>query len=108
MLFTLARFLRHYKIQSIFGPLFKMTEAVFELLVPIVMARMIDTGVAEGDRSYIYHSGIILVGLGILGLTCSLTAQYFAARASTGFGTELRNALFSHISSLSFKEIDKF
>ena len=107
-MFRLARFLKHYKAQSVFGPLFKLTEAVFELLVPVVMARMIDVGVKNGDKAYIYHSGIILVILGILGLTASLTAQYFAARASTGFGTELRNALFKHINSLSFKEIDKF
>lgn len=107
-MFKLARFLKHYKIQSIFGPLFKMTEAVFELLVPVVMARMIDIGVKNSDASYIYKSGVILVVLGILGLSCSLTAQYFAARASTGFGTELRNALFSHISALSFKEVDRF
>lgn len=107
-MFRLARFLKHYKAQSIFGPLFKLTEAVFELLVPVVMARMIDIGVKNSDKSYIYHSGVILVVLGVLGLTASLTAQYFAARASTGFGTELRNALFKHINSLSFKELDKF
>lgn len=107
-MFRLARFLKHYKVQSIFGPLFKLTEAVFELLVPVVMAGMIDVGVKNSDNSYIYRSGIILVALGVLGLAASLTAQFFAARASTGFGTELRNALFKHINSLSFKEIDKF
>ena len=107
-MFRLARFLKHYKLQSLFGPLFKLTEAVFELLVPVVMAKMIDIGVKNNDKAYIYHSGIILVVLGILGLTASLTAQYFAARASTGFGTELRNALFKHINTLSFKEVDKF
>ncbi|MBR6336376.1 MAG: ABC transporter ATP-binding protein [Ruminococcus sp.] len=107
-MFRLARFLKHYKAQSVFGPLFKLTEAVFELLVPVVMAKMIDTGVKNGDRTYIYHSGAILVLLGVLGLTASLTAQFFAARASTGFGTELRNALFKHINTLSFKELDKY
>ena len=107
-MFRLARFLKHYKAQSVFGPLFKLTEAVFELLVPVVMARMIDVGVKNADKAFIYKSGVILVVLGILGLTASLTAQFFAARASTGFGTELRNALFKHINSLSFKELDKF
>ena len=106
-LFRLARFLRHYRVQSITGPLFKLTEAVFELLVPVVMAKMIDIGVANGDRAYILKSGAILIILGVLGLTCSLTAQFFAARASAGFGTELRNALFGHINSLSFSEVDK-
>ena len=107
-MFRLARFLKHYKLQSLFGPLFKLTEAVFELLVPVVMARMIDVGVKNGDKAYIYRSGIILVLLGVLGLAASLTAQYFAARASAGFGTELRNALFKHINTLSFREVDKF
>ncbi len=106
-LFRLARFLKHYKVQSITGPLFKLTEAVFELLVPVVMAKMIDIGVANSDKSYIWKSGILLIVFGVLGLTCSLTAQFFAARASAGFGTQLRNALFSHINSLSFSEIDK-
>ena len=101
-MFRLARFLKHYKAQSVFGPLFKLTEAVFELLVPVVMARMIDVGVKNADNAFIYKSGVILVVLGILGLTASLTAQFVAARASTGFGTELRNALYKHVNSLSF------
>lgn len=103
----LFRYLRHYKLQSILGPLFKLTEACFELAVPLVMAKIIDVGIANNDSGYIIKMGIILVLLGVLGLTASLTAQFFAARASLGFGTELRKDLFHHINTLTHKEIDK-
>ncbi len=106
-MFRLAKYLKHYKIQSIFGPLFKLIEACFELAVPLIMADIIDTGIKNEDSSYILWRGGILVLLGILGLVCSLTAQYFAAKASVGFGTELRTALFKHINTLSYAEIDK-
>lgn len=106
-MFRLAKYLKHYKIQSIFGPLFKLIEACFELAVPLIMADIIDTGIKNEDSSYILWRGGLLILLGVLGLTCSLTAQYFAAKASVGFGTELRSALFSHINSLSYSEIDK-
>jgi ATP-binding cassette subfamily B protein len=106
-MFRLAKFLKNYKIQSIFGPLFKLIEACFELAVPLIMADIIDTGIKNEDSSYILWRGGLLVLLGVLGLTCSLTAQYFAAKASVGFGKELRSALFKHISTLSYTEIDK-
>ena len=106
-MFRLAKYLKHYKIQSIFGPLFKLIEACFELAVPLIMADIIDTGIKNEDHSYILWRGGILILLGILGLVCSLTAQYFAAKASVGFGTELRTALFKHINTLSYAEIDK-
>ncbi len=106
-MFRLAKYLRHYKIQSIFGPLFKLIEACFELAVPLIMADIIDTGIKNEDASYIMWRGGILVLLGVLGLACSLTAQYFAAKASVGFGQELRTALFKHIGTLSYAEIDK-
>ena len=106
-MFRLARFLKHYKIQSIFGPVFKLIEACFELAVPLIMADIIDTGIRNEDASYILWRGGLLVLLGVLGLTCSLTAQYFAAKASVGFGQELRTALFKHIGTLSYTEIDK-
>ena len=106
-MFRLAKYLKHYKIQSIFGPLFKLIEACFELAVPLIMADIIDTGIRNEDASYILWRGGILVLLGVLGLTCSLTAQYFAAKASVGFGQELRTALFKHINTLSYTEIDK-
>lgn len=105
-MFKLARFLKNYKIQSILGPIFKMTEASFELLVPIVMAKIIDVGIYNSDRVYIFKMGAVLILLGLLGLISSLTAQYFAARASMGFGTKLRTSLFSHINAFSHKELD--
>ena len=103
----LARYLRHYKKESVIGPLFKMLEAFFELLVPIVMAKMIDIGIAQNDESYIFKCAMILVLFGVLGLACSLTAQFFAAKASVGFGTELRDDLFAHMNRFSYAELDK-
>ena len=107
-MFRLIRYLRHYKAESIIGPLFKMLEAFFELLVPIVVARMIDQGITAGEKSEIIKSAVILVLFGVLGLACSLTAQFFAAKASVGFGTELRDDLYAHINRFSYEEIDKF
>lgn len=104
---TLFRYLKNYKLQSVFGPLFKLIEACFELAVPLVMAKIIDVGIAQGDKSYILRMGGVLVFLGVLGLACSLTAQYFAAKASLGFGTELRGDLYRHINTFSHNEIDK-
>lgn len=103
----LFKYLKNYKLQSIVGPLFKLIEACFELAVPLVMANIIDVGIADADRGYIINMGIILVLLGVLGLACSLTAQYFAAKAALGFGTELRRDLYRHINTLSHSEIDK-
>lgn len=103
----LIRFLSRYKLESIVGPLFKLLEASFELVVPLIMASVIDTGIRNADSGYIYRMGGLLVLMGVLGLVCSLTAQYFAAKAAMGFGTELRSALFAHINSLSHSEIDR-
>lgn len=105
-MFKLARYLKHYKKESIIGPLFKLIEAIFELIVPIVMARIIDIGIKNEDTGYIYKMGAVLILLGFVGLACSLTAQFFAAKASMGFGTELRNALYKHINSLSHAQLD--
>lgn len=102
----LLKYLRDYKLESILGPLFKMLEASFELFVPLVMAQIIDVGIKNQDTGYILKMGGILVLLGVVGLTCSLTAQYFSAKAAMGFGTALRNDLFRHINSLSYREID--
>ncbi|HNW86028.1 MAG TPA: ABC transporter ATP-binding protein [Candidatus Limiplasma sp.] len=99
-------YLRDYRKESILGPLFKMLEAAFELLVPLVMAAMIDHGIAQRDTGYLVRMGLLLVGLGALGLTSSATAQYFAAKAATGFGLQVRHALFEHIQSLSYAELD--
>lgn len=102
----LIKYLKGYEKESIIGPLFKLLEACFELLVPLVMARIIDIGIKNADLPYILKMGTVLIGFGVLGLTCSLTAQYFAAKAATGFGTELRKDLFSHINGLSYTELD--
>lgn len=103
----LLRYLRNYKKESIIGPLFKLLEACFELIVPLVMANIIDIGIKNQDMPYIWKMGAVLLLFGVLGLTCSLTAQYFAAKAAVGFGTELRHDLFSHIGTLSYTEIDQ-
>ena len=103
----LIRYLKHYKKEATIGPLFKMIEACFELIVPLVVAQIIDVGIKNNDKTYILQMGGIMVFLGALGLACSLTAQYFAAKAAFGFGTELRRDMFHHINSLSHSEIDK-
>lgn len=106
-MFRLIKYLRNYKKESIIGPLFKMLEAFFELLVPLVVADMIDNGIAKGDKTYIYRAAFIMVLLGVVGLVCSLIAQFFSAKASVGFGTELRDDLFAHMNRLSYAELDK-
>lgn len=103
----LLRYLKDYKKECVFAPLFKMLEATFELFVPLVMAAIIDTGIARSDTSYIIKMSIVLIVLGLIGLTCSITAQYFSAKAAVGFSTKVRHALFAHIESLSFSEMDK-
>ena len=88
---NLLIYLKDYKKESIIGPLFKLLEATFELIVPVIMARIIDIGIKNQDTLYIWKMGAVLVIFGILGLTCSLLAQYFAAKAAVGFGTALRH-----------------
>lgn len=100
-------YLKDYKKESVIGPLFKLLEAVFELIVPLIMAQMIDVGIKNHDVGYIWKMGAVLVVFGVLGLSCSLLAQYFAAKAAVGFGTALRHDLFEHIESLSYAEIDQ-
>lgn len=100
-------YLKGYEKEAVLAPLFKMLEALFELFVPLVMAAVIDVGIAGQDRAYIVKTCLILVALGVIGLVCSVTAQFFAAKAATGFSTKLRHALFSHIQSLSYTEMDQ-
>lgn len=102
----LLKYLKHYKKESIIGPLFKLLEACFELTVPIIMARMIDVGIKNQNMPFVWKMGAVLVAFGVLGLVCSLTAQYFAAKAAVGFGTELREDFFRHIGTLSYRELD--
>ena len=99
-------YLKEYKKESVFAPLFKMLEAIFELFVPLVMATMIDKGMIPKDMTTVLKMGGVLILLAVVGLSASVTAQFFAAKAATGFGTKLRHALFKHIQSLSFAEMD--
>ena len=103
---NLLIYLKDYKKETVLGPLFKLLEASFELLVPLVMAAIIDVGIANADKRYIVKMCLVMVALGIIGLACSITAQYFAAKAAVGFSTKLRHSLFKHIQSLSFSEMD--
>ena len=97
----LLQYLRDYKRESILGPLFKLLEASFELFVPLVMAQIIDVGIKNRDLPYILGRGGVLVALGIIGMVCAITAQYFAAKAAVGCGTGLRRDLFAHLQGLS-------
>lgn len=99
-------YLKDYKKESILGPLFKLLEASFELIVPLVVASMIDVGIPNEDQGYIIKMALVLTVLGVVGLCSSITAQFFAAKAAVGFATKLRHALFEHIQKLSFKQMD--
>lgn len=103
----LLKYLKNYKKELVFGPFFKLLEAVFELIVPVVMAKMIDNGIGNNDSGYIFRMGGLIVLLGVCGLGFALTCQYLAARCAYGFGTELREALYRHINTLSYSGIDK-
>lgn len=102
----LLRYIKGYEKQALLAPLFKMLEACFELFVPLVVASIIDTGIKNADTAFIWQRCGLLVLLAVIGLTCSLTAQYFSARAALGFGTALRKDLFRHIDTLSYSELD--
>lgn len=109
-IFTMKKiliYLKDYKKETILAPLFKLLEASFELIVPLVVAAMIDTGIANEDKAFIWKMGGILVALGIIGLVCSLTAQFFAAKAAVGFTAQLRNVLFERIQKFSYRQMDE-
>ncbi len=103
----LARYLKDFRLHVSLGPACKLVEAIFELIVPLVMAQIIDTGIADGDRSYIISRGIVLIILAVCGLSSTLVCQYMASVASQGVGTKLRADLYAHINSLSYREIDR-
>lgn len=103
----LLRYLKGYEKETILAPLFKMLEAAFELIVPLVVAGIVDVGIKNHDTVYIWRMCAVMVLLGVIGLVCSLTAQYFSAKAAMGFSTALRDDLFAHISRLSYRELDK-
>lgn len=102
----LLMYLKDYKLEAVMAPLFKMLEASFELIVPLVMASIIDKGIANSDKPFIFKMCGILIILAMIGLTCSITAQYFSAKAAVGVSTKLRHSLFSHVETLSFAEMD--
>lgn len=103
----LLRYIKNYKKESVLAPLFKLLEASFELITPLIIASIIDTGIANGDKGYVLSRVLMLVGFGCVGMVSAITAQYFAAKAAVGFATELRHSLFEKINDLSFSLLDK-
>lgn len=102
----LLGFLKDYKKETVLAPLFKMLEASFELLIPLVVQKIVDVGIANGDKSYVIKMCLVMVLLGVIGLTCSITAQYFSAKAAVGFATKLRHSLFINIQKFSYAQMD--
>ena len=100
-------YMKDYKKESFLAPLFKLLEATFELIVPLVIAQIIDVGIQTGDTGFIISRCLLLVGFGVVGMVSAITAQYFAAKAAVGFAAGLRQALFRHIQSLSFGDVDQ-
>ncbi|MCD8022766.1 MAG: ABC transporter ATP-binding protein, partial [Lachnospiraceae bacterium] len=105
-MWKLLKYMKEYRKESVCAPLFKLLEASFELLVPLVMARIIDVGIKNQDTGYILRMCLLMVALGLIGLACSVTAQYFSAKAAVGFSAKLRQVLFAHVQALSFTEMD--
>lgn len=103
-----GKYLKPYRVQCMLGPFFKLVEAVLELYLPLLMAQVIDKGALTGDSDYVIRMGGVMLGIVTVGLCCALICQYMASVTSQGFGTELRNAMFSHISRLSQREVDRF
>lgn len=102
----LLKYMKGYGKECVLGPLFKLLEATFELFIPLVVAAIVDTGISNGDKGYIYKMCLVMIALGIIGLVCAVTAQYFAAGAAVGFATRLRRAVMNHILGLSYSQID--
>ncbi len=103
----MLKYLKKYRVQCVLAPLFKMLEAMFDLLVPLVVASIIDAGILRGDAGHIWRMVGVLVALGLVGLAAAVTAQYFAAKAATGFAADVRHALFVRLTSLSFPDVDR-
>ena len=102
----ILKYMRGYGKECVLGPLFKLLEASFELMIPLVVARIVDVGIANGDRAYVIKMCLVMAALGVVGLISSVTAQYFAARAAVGFAARLRHAVMEHLLGLSYTEID--
>ncbi|WHY17358.1 ABC transporter ATP-binding protein [Paenibacillus sp. G2S3] len=107
-MFKIAVYLKPYKKEAIIGPIFKLMEAILELILPTIVALIINNGVGNHDSAYVYRMGALMVLMSLLGFGCSMVCQYYAARASQGFGTTLRNKIFKHITSFSYAELDTF
>lgn len=103
----LLKYFKNYKVKAILAPVFKMLEACFELLVPLVMASIIDVGIKNDDKPYVIKMAVVMILLGVIGLVCAITAQYFSAKTAMGFGKELRYDLFKHIETFSYSELDE-
>ena len=103
----MLRFLKKFKKECVLAPLFKMLEASFELFVPLVVAAIIDKGIGGSDAGYIWKMSGVLIALGLIGLACSITAQYFAAKAAVGFAADVRHKLFERLTTLSFSDMDQ-
>ena len=102
----LLKYMKGYGKECIIAPLFKLLEASFELLIPLVVAAIVDTGIGNGDRGYVVKMVLVMVLLGLIGLGCAITAQYFAAKAAVGFSTRLRHVVLKHILGLSYTQVD--
>lgn len=103
---NLLQYIKQYRKEAVLGPLFKLTEALFELFVPLVVAKIIDSGIGNGDKHIIYTNGMLMIALGIIGFICAIIAQYFAAKASVGFAANLRSALYRKVSASSYTDLD--
>ena len=103
----MLKYLKKYRLQCVCAPLFKMLEAMFDLLVPLVVASIIDAGIVAGDAGHVWRMAGVLIALGLVGLAAAVTAQYFAARAATGFAADVRHALFQRLAALSFPDVDR-
>ena len=103
----MLKFMRGYEKECILGPLFKLLEATFELFIPLVVAQIVDVAIADGNGGYAVKMCLLMIALGVIGLTCAITAQYFAARAAVGFSTRLRHAVMNHVLGFSYSQIDK-
>ena len=102
----LLKYMKGYGKECVLGPLFKLLEASFELLIPLVVAKIVDTGIRNQDTGYIVKMCLVMISLGIIGLACSLTAQFFAAKAAVGFASRLRHSVMAHMLGLSYESID--
>ncbi|MEG0784351.1 MAG: ABC transporter transmembrane domain-containing protein, partial [Christensenella sp.] len=105
-MYKLSKYLKRYKKETIIGPVFKLIEAILELIAPFIMANIIDVGIKNSDFDYVLRMGALMILMSVIGLLCALVCQYCAAKASQGFGTDLRNRMFEHIGELSHAELD--